>query len=65
MAKKIEDLPPLSQKRSRITKEVTKIGSDVIPQKGQIRTIRVYSPFEEEKAPVITYKKGAAYWPCQ
>ena len=43
-----DDVPPLSQKRWRITKEVTKIGSDVIPAAGQIRTVRVQLPFEEE-----------------
>ena len=43
-----DDVPPLSQKRWRITEEVTKIGSDVIPAAGQIRTVRVQLPFEEE-----------------
>ena len=43
-----DDVPPLSQKRWRITKEVTKIGSDVIPKAGQIRTVRVHLPFEED-----------------
>lgn len=43
-----DEVPPLSQQRWRITKEVTDIGSDDIPKAGQIRTVRVELPFEEE-----------------
>ena len=43
-----DEVPPLSQERWRITEEVTKIGSDNIPRAGEIRTVRVQLPFEEE-----------------
>lgn len=43
-----DEVPPLSQERRRITDEVKKIGSDVIPRTGDIRTVRVTMPFEEE-----------------
>lgn len=43
-----DDVPPLSQERWRITEEVTKIGSDRLPQIGEIRTVRVKLPFEEK-----------------
>lgn len=43
-----DDVPPLTQERWRITEEVKKIGSDVIPKIGDVRTVRVMLPFEEE-----------------
>ena len=43
-----DDVPPLTQERWRITEEVKKIGSDVIPKTGDVRTVRVMLPFEEE-----------------
>ena len=43
-----DEVPPLSQERWRITEEVTKIGSNNIPKAGEIRTVRVQLPFEEE-----------------
>ena len=43
-----DDVPPLSQERWRITDEVKKIGSDNMPKVGEIRTVRVKLPFEEE-----------------
>lgn len=43
-----DEVPPLSQERWRITEEVKKIGSNVMPRIGDIRTVRVKLPFEEE-----------------
>lgn len=43
-----DEVSPLSQERWRITKEVTKLGSNVIPNNDEIRTVRVKLPFEEE-----------------
>ena len=43
-----DDVPPLTQERWRITEEVKKIGSDIKPKTGDVRTVRVMLPFEEE-----------------
>ena len=43
-----DEVPPLSQERWRITEEVKKIGSNVMPRIGDVRTVRVKLPFEEE-----------------
>ena len=43
-----DEVPPLTQERWRITEEVKKIGSNNIPNVGDVRTVRVMLPFEEE-----------------
>ena len=61
-----DEVPPLTQERWRITEEVTKIGSNVLPKVGDIRTVRVMLPFEEEIGNefYMDYMPISAYLDC-